>query len=52
MRHKAVLEKNRKFLDKNIELTKENRNVKDSVRDLTEENFKLVGEQLKPYVKA
>ena len=41
-RVKPLKDKNRKFLEKNVELTTLNRNLKDQMRSVNEENKKLV----------
>ena len=41
-RVKPLKDKNRKFLEKNVELTTLNRNLKDQIRTISDENKKLV----------
>ena len=41
-RVKSLKDKNRKFLEKNVELTTLNRNLKDQIRTISDENKKLV----------
>ena len=42
-RVKPLKEKNKKFLEKNVELTTLNRKLKDQIHSLSDENKKLVG---------
>ena len=44
-RVKPLKDKNRKFLEKNVELTALNRNLKDQLRSVNDENKQLVGIQ-------
>lgn len=42
-RVKLLKDKNRKFLEKNVELTALNRQLKDQINNINDENKKLVG---------
>ena len=41
-KHRPLLEKNKKFLEKNMELSALNRSLEDRVRKVTTDNTKLV----------